>query len=109
MFELTTSSTGTLQLVGEIDMSTADQLDSALAPAVSEGGPVMLDISNLEFMDSSALHAILNAASSLTDRGCIVIHGLDGSVSIRKLFEITQIEQVRNIHVIPCTVLVDGS
>ena len=88
MFEIATSSTGTIRLTGEMDLATADQLDSVIAPAVSEGGPVMLDISNLDFMDSSALHAILRAATSLTDRGCVVTHGLDGSVSMRKLFEL---------------------
>ena len=109
MFEITTSSTGTIRLTGEMDIATADQLDSVIAPAVSEGGPVMLDISNLDFMDSSGLHAIMKAATSLTDRGCVVIHGLDGSLSIRKLFELTQIGTVRNIHVIPCEVMVEGS
>lgn len=74
MFEIATSSTGTIRLTGEMDMATADQLDSVIAPAVSEGGPVTLDISNLDFMDSSGLHAILRAATSLTDR-CVVIHG----------------------------------
>lgn len=109
MFEIATSSTGTIRLAGEMDLATADQLDPVIAPAVSEGGPVMLDISNLGFMDSSGLHAIMKAATSLTDRGCVVIHGLDGSASIRKLFEITQIEKVRNIHVIPCEVMVESS
>lgn len=74
MFDIATSSTGTIRLTGEMDMATADQLDSVVAPAVSQGGPVTLDISNLDFMDSSGLHAILRAATSLTDR-CVVIHG----------------------------------
>jgi len=109
VFEIATSSTGTIRLTGEMDMATADQLDSVIAPAVSEGGPVMLDISSLDFMDSSGLHVILRAATSLTDRGCVVIHGLDGNVSMRRLFEIAQIDKVRNIHVIPCTVMVEVS
>ena len=96
-------------LTGEMDMASADQLDSVVATAVSQGGPVTLDISNLDFMDSSGLHAILRAATSLTDRGCVVIHGLDGNVSMRRLFEIAQIDKVPNIHVIPCTVMVEGS
>ena len=109
MFDIATSSTGMIRLTGEMDMATADQLDSVVATAVSQGGPVTLDISNLDFMDSSGLHAILRAATSLTDRGCVVIHGLDGNVSMRRLFEIAQIDKVPNIHVIPCTVMVEGS
>jgi anti-sigma B factor antagonist len=94
-----------LLLRGELDMGTAEQASSALAPAVTEGGPITVDISGLTFMDSSGLHAVMDAATSLKDRGCIIIHGLDGSASIRKLFELTQVGTVRNVHVIPCDVI----
>ncbi len=37
-------------------------------------------------------------------RGCIIIHGAhDG---IQKVFELTMLDSVPNIHIIPCTVLV---
>jgi anti-sigma B factor antagonist len=86
-----------LFLSGELDMATAEQLSSALAPAVTEGGPITVDISGLTFMDSTGLHALISAAATLKDRGCIVIHGLDGSPSIRKLFELTKIGELPNV------------
>jgi anti-anti-sigma regulatory factor len=86
-------------------MATAERLSSALAPAVTDGGPITVDISHLTFVDSTGLHALASAAASLADRGCIIIHGLDGSPSVRKVFELTQMGEVRNIHVIPCDVL----
>jgi anti-anti-sigma factor len=95
-----------LFLSGELDMATAEQLSSALGPAVTEGGPITVDISGLTFMDSTGLHALIRAAATLKDRGCIIIHGLDGSASIRKLFELTKIGDLPNIHVIPCDVAV---
>ena len=91
-------------LRGELDMATAEQLSSALASAVSQGGPITVDISRLTFIDSTGLHALADAAASLTDRGCIIIHGLDGSPSVRKLFDLTQIGKVHNLHIIPCDV-----
>ena len=94
-----------LDLCGELDLGTADRLQSALAPAVSEGGPITVDISHLKFVDSTGLHVLMDAAVSLTDRGCIIIHGLDGSRSVRMIFELTQIGLVPNIHVIPCDVI----
>jgi anti-anti-sigma factor len=90
---------------GELDMATAEQLSSTLAPAVGEGGPITVDISRLTFIDSTGLHALADAAASLTDRGCIIIHGIDASPLVRKVFELTQIGKVRNIHVIPCDVI----
>ena len=65
-----------LFLSGELDMATAEQFSSALAPAVTEGGPITVDISGLTFMDSTGVHALISAAATLKDRGCIVIHGL---------------------------------
>ena len=43
----------------------------------------------------------------LGDRGCIIIHGAhDG---IQKVFELTMLDSVPNIHIIPCTVLVEAA
>ncbi len=95
-----------LLLSGELDMATAEQFSSALVPAVTEGGLITVDISRLTFMDSTGIHALVEAAAALGDRGCIIIHGLDGSASIRRLFELTRVGELRNIHVIPCDVIV---
>jgi anti-anti-sigma factor len=105
LFEVTTSATGTLNLSGELDMGTVGQLESALAPLVGEGGAITVQVSDLDFMDSTGLHSLVQAAKSLEDRGCIVIHGLDGKGRVRKLIELSQIGEVGNIHVIPCDVI----
>ena len=34
-----------------------------------------------------------------------MIHGLDGKGRVRKLIELSQIDEVENIHVIPCDVI----
>jgi anti-anti-sigma factor len=92
----------TIQLSGELDLSTVRQLNDALAPIVSAGGAITLDLSELEFMDSSALQAIYEAAQSLDGRGCVIIHGLEnGSVWLRMLSEFAKISDLPNIHVIP--------
>jgi anti-anti-sigma factor len=101
VFEIATSSVGRISLSGELDLATVEQLDAALAPAVMEGGPVTLDVSKVTFMDSSALHSILKAAQSLGDRGCVLVHGVNENRMTQKLFEITKIGDMRNIHVIP--------
>lgn len=93
-----------VSISGEIDMASGDCLSSALAPAVEAGGPVVLDISAVTFMDSSGLHAILRAAQGLSGRGCVIIHGAHGAVA--RVAELTGLSAVQpNIHVIDCAVL----
>ena len=108
LFRAATSGS-TIQLSGELDLSTVGQLNEALAPMVSAGRAVILDLSELEFMDSSALQAIYEAAKSLDGRGCVIIYGLkNGSVWLRMLSEFAQISDLPNIHVIPGDVPVES-
>jgi anti-anti-sigma factor len=104
LFEVNTSPSGALSLAGELDLGTVGQLEDELAPLISEGGTIIVQVSDLDFMDSTGLHALVKAATSLGDRGCLVIHGLDGKGRIRKLIDLSQIGEVRNVHVIPCDV-----
>jgi anti-anti-sigma factor len=99
LFRAATSGS-TIQLSGELDLSTVRQLNEALAPMVTAGGAITLDLSELEFMDSSALQAIYEAAKALDGRGCVIIHGPDGSVWLRMLSELAQISNLPNIHMI---------
>ena len=105
LFEASTSPSGVLYLSGELDVGTVGQLDTAIAPLIAQGGPITVQVSGLDLMDSTGLHALVKAATSLGDRGCIIIHGLDGKGRIRKLIELSQIERLRNIHVIACDVV----
>ena len=53
---------GALALIGELDISTVDRLEQALAQAERDVPPeVVLDLRGLEFMDSSGLRTILQA------------------------------------------------
>ena len=94
-----------IAFAGEIDMATSDRFASALQPWVEAGGPVTVDLSGVSFMDSTGISALVRVAKALGDRGCIVIHGAHGSV--QKVFEITGLDSVPNIHIIPCMVLVE--
>jgi anti-sigma B factor antagonist len=104
LFEVETSPSGAVHLSGELDLGTVGQLETALAPLITEGGTITVQVSGLDFMDSTGLHALVKVATSLGDRGCMVIHGLNGKGRIQKLIELSQIERLRNIHVIPCDV-----
>jgi anti-sigma B factor antagonist len=75
-------------LYGELDLASSPQLEDELLQAESNGGRVIIDLSELEFMDSAGLHALLRAHRRCSENG--------GRMSLRRgprqvhqLFELT--------------------
>ena len=94
-----------LALSGEIDMASAEAVTASLRPLIESGGPVIVDLSKVTFMDSTGPHIIVEAAKALGERGCIIVHGAHGAVA--KVIAITRLgEAVENIHINGCSVLV---
>jgi anti-sigma B factor antagonist len=88
-----------LRLEGELDMATVPMLEPALAEAVAPGGPLLIDMSALKFMDSTGIHACVAAAKELAEKGwCIYLHVNDGSVE--KVLTVTGLDGIPNVHVI---------
>ena len=78
-----------LQARGELDLSTTPLLERAFT-AVEELQPstIVLDFSDLAFIDSTGLQSLLRAHARATESGRLlaVINGTDG---VRKVFELT--------------------
>jgi anti-anti-sigma factor len=57
-----------LAIVGEFDVSTADELRAVLDDwrQVAQGSPAFLDLSGVRFIDSAALRAIVEAQRAWT-------------------------------------------
>ena len=79
-----------LKVVGELDVATAPQLRAALQGAVFADAPV-LDLSELTFLDSCGVHAILDFARAQNGNGPVVI--LDPSDAVTRVLEIIGIDQ----------------
>jgi anti-anti-sigma factor len=75
-----------LRLVGELDMSSAHDLTDALS-AMSGEGDVTLELSELEFIDSSGLRAIMEYAGSLDGGGDNLVLANPSAMTAR-VFEI---------------------
>jgi len=54
-----------LVLEGEVDASSAGEVDSALGKAAQRELPVILDVSNLGYIDSSGFRAIYQASEHI--------------------------------------------
>lgn len=75
-------------LSGELDIGAAPRLREALLSAVDNAALVILDLSDLTFMDSSGLHTILNAHVRLSQAdGQLVL--VPGPRAVQRVFEIT--------------------
>jgi anti-sigma B factor antagonist len=73
---------------GELDIATAPQLADALSEALRDCVAVILDLSELEFMDSVGLQTILSANARLADVGCRLVL-IAGGHQVQRIFEIT--------------------
>jgi anti-anti-sigma factor len=60
---------------GELDLSTVGQLRAALAPVLDGAaeGEITIDLSELDFMDSSGIHLLLEAAAAVRATGRSIV------------------------------------
>ena len=81
-----------LALRGELDLVSAEQVSARLEALRAAGEPVLLDIDELDFMDSSGLRMVLNAAEASDSSGWpfSLTHGPE---QVRRLFEATRVTE----------------
>ena len=73
-------------LAGEIDLATCEELGAAIEPLIEPDQTIVVDLSEVSFMDSSGLRVFLRARALLNDKG--------GTLVLRK-----PTEQVRRLFV----------
>jgi anti-anti-sigma factor len=79
---------------GELDAFTASALSDSFADAASEGDDhVVIDLSRVSFMDSTALGLVVKSVNQVTDRGGEVRLVLPRG-NARRIFEITTLDRV---------------
>jgi anti-anti-sigma factor len=80
-------------VIGELDMASTPQLEEELR-SVELQSPllILLDLRELEFMDSTGLRAILNADARARDQGWrfVVVRG---SENIQRVFALTRLDE----------------
>jgi anti-anti-sigma factor len=80
-------------LTGDLDLATAGEAESAIL-AAEEGQPplVILDLRQLEFMDSTGLRVVISAAARAQDeeRRLVLVKGPD---VVQRVFEITRLAE----------------
>lgn len=78
-----------IALYGELDLATVQDLEGHLAPVESDGvSAIMLDLRELTFIDSVALHSLVRAKERAQTNGQQLIL-VGARPSARRLFELT--------------------
>jgi anti-anti-sigma factor len=86
-------STATVAAVGEIDLSTVDELRSAVTATTDGVDTLLLDLTGVEFIDSAGLGGLLELRSTLRARAVTLqINAGDGPV--RQAMEITGLSEL---------------
>lgn len=76
-----------VRLAGEIDISTAHLLSTQFDSMVTEGqSAIILDATNVTFMDSTGLHALVQGKRTLHDTGSRIF--LVPSRQVRRVLEL---------------------
>lgn len=83
-----------LSLVGELDLATAPALEQRLSQLRSERKAVRVDLSRVEFIDSSGLRVLLGAWKSGREMGWNFEIGPDVPPQAEHLFKITGTELI---------------
>lgn len=88
---------GVVAVQGEIHVSSAPELSGRLADALDRGvTSLVLDLSQVEFIDSTGLSVLLNVLRRLTQRGGALVIVCTNPTVLR-LFEITRLETTFDI------------
>lgn len=86
-----------VQVRGDLDMATEPALRDGLQPLVDTGGQVVVDLSEVGFMDSSALGTLVVMFKALRDSGGrLCLTGVQQPV--RTVLKVTSVDQVIDVY-----------
>jgi anti-sigma B factor antagonist len=82
----------TVAIAGDLDLSTAPELERSLSGVQHDGRPVLLDLRRVSFMDSSGLRVILAADARARSTGSRLVL-VEGPPSVQRVFELTLLDR----------------
>lgn len=87
-----------VHLAGEVDLHTGPDFRTAVMEGIDGGyKQVVVDFSNASFIDSTALGILVMVVKRLKPYGG-ELHVVVSTPDIRKIFEITALDQILNLH-----------
>jgi anti-anti-sigma factor len=85
-----------LRCSGEIDISTIDRFERALAACIAAAGPaVTIDLREVEYLDSAAIEALLDARVQLAFQGRRL--SVRAEPAAARLFRLIGVDAILNV------------
>jgi anti-sigma B factor antagonist len=84
-------------VVGEVDLCTAPLLEQALVRELDAASDLLLDLSEVSFIDSSGLHAIVSVARAARTNGGMLVVDSPLPAQVRRVIEITHLEELLHV------------
>ena len=88
--------TSTVFLYGEIDMDKTEGAKEVIFPLIDAGKNVNLNLSSVQYMDSSGISVLIESHQKATELGTKVILK-DISKSVLKVIMMAKLEQILNL------------
>ena len=85
-----------VHLTGEIDMDVADKARQSILPLIEAGHEVHLNLSKVEYMDSSGISVLIESHQKALEKNTKVIIK-DVSKSVLKVIMMAKLEQILNL------------
>jgi anti-anti-sigma factor len=85
-----------VRIGGELDLACRDSVEPAVLDAISEGGPVIIDLTDLTFCDSSGI-AVLLTAREKAQAADVTLTIRHVRSSLRRVFVLTGVDEVIDI------------
>lgn len=82
-----------IQVEGEIDLSTVPQLERELTPHVEAGRNVVVDLTGVDFMDSTGIGALVRASNRTREAGAELSLAC-GPGSVRRVLEVSGLDKM---------------
>jgi anti-sigma B factor antagonist len=84
----------TLRLVGELDILSAPVLEQRLRKLRDQGRAVRLDLSRLEFIDSTGVHVLIEAWQRAHDAGALLEVDRHLSSQVGRVLALVQMDRI---------------
>ena len=82
-------------LRGEVDVTNAEELvGQVAAEATNEVERLVLDLSELSFLDSSGIRALIGLVRRVQARGALAVAVVPEGAPVERIFEITRMEEL---------------
>ena len=86
----------TIHLDGEIDMDVTEKAKEIIFPHIDSGKEVHLNLSNVQYMDSSGISVLIESHQKALEKNTKVIIK-DVSKSVLKVIMMAKLEQILNL------------